>query len=177
MWIACDYAGRFGALAILAAFPSARVVAFERRPLQMPWAQIALWILVLMGVNFAWEKLVSPAITAEFPGTRLGWYPKLSGPLYLFDIVFGLALVAYHEEILFRRFARHAFCAWLGDGYALIITTSLIFAAYHWWSGIANIALAFVLGLLLMIFYRRTNALWPVVTAHYLVNVVSFAWP
>jgi hypothetical protein len=31
------------------------------------------------------------------------------------------------------------------------------------------------MGILLMVFYRRSAALWPVVTAHYLTDVVDFA--
>jgi uncharacterized protein len=174
-WIACDYAGRLGALAVLVAFPAARTVAFQRGALQISWWQVTLWILALVAANYVWDTWLSPAINAALPGTKVGAYPAPSGTLYVVDVVLGLALVAYHEEILFRRFARHAFQAWLGDGPMMVITTSLIFAAYHWWSGIGNIVGTFVLGTLLMILYRRSVALWPVVAAHYLMDIVSFA--
>jgi hypothetical protein len=36
----------------------------------------------------------------------LGGYPELHGWLHIFDAIFGLALVAYTEEIVFRRCAR-----------------------------------------------------------------------
>jgi membrane protease YdiL (CAAX protease family) len=95
--------------------------------------------------------------------------------LYFIDVVFGLALVACSEEILFRRCARHVFSAYMGDGYALVVVTSLLFAAYHWWTGVGTILEAAMMGVLLMLFFRRSAALWPVVLGHYLTNVADFA--
>jgi membrane protease YdiL (CAAX protease family) len=91
------------------------------------------------------------------------------------DVVFGLALVAYSEEIVFRRCARQIFQTYLGDGYVLIFVTSLLFGAYHWWAGVGNIVEAAMMGALLMLFFRRSEALWPIVLAHYLTDVVDFA--
>jgi membrane protease YdiL (CAAX protease family) len=56
----------------------------------------------------------------------------------------------------------------------MVMMTSLLFAAYHWWSGIGNITVVFLLGIALMLVYRSLNALWPVVVAHYLIDVVAF---
>ena len=71
--------------------------------------------------------------------------------------------------------ARHLFQFYLNDGYALVVVTSMLFGAYHWWTGIGNIVEAVLIGALLMLFYRRSVALWPVVLAHYLTDVVDFA--
>jgi membrane protease YdiL (CAAX protease family) len=57
----------------------------------------------------------------------------------------------------------------------LVIATSVLFAAYHWWTGFGNVVEAFVMGILLMLFYRRSVALWPVVLGHYLTDFVDFA--
>ena len=107
--------------------------------------------------------------------TVLGAYPHLSGWLYVVDVVFGIALVAYSEEIVFRRCARHAFQTVMADGYGLVFVTSLVFGVYHWWTGVGNIAEAAMMGVLLMLFLRRSVALWPVVLAHYLVDIADFA--
>src|SRR5262249_26604616 len=61
---------------------------------------------------------------------------------------------------------------YLNNGYALLVVTSLLFGAYHWWTGIGNIVEAVLIGVLLMLFYRRSAALWPVV--HYLTDIVDF---
>ena len=105
----------------------------------------------------------------------LGAYPASHGWLKIVDDVFGLALVAYSEEMVFRRCARHLFETYLGDGYALVAVTSLLFGAYHWWTGIGNIVEAIIIGILLMLFYRRSAALLPAVFAHYLTDIVDFA--
>jgi hypothetical protein len=49
-----------------------------------------------------------------------------------------------------------------------------LFGAYHWWTGIGNIVEAVLIGVLLMLFYRRSGALWPVVLARYLTDIVDF---
>jgi uncharacterized protein len=63
---------------------------------------------------------------------------------------------------------------YLNNGYALLVVTSLLFGAYHWWTGIGNIVEALSIGVLLMLFYRRSATLWPVVLAHYLTDIVNF---
>jgi uncharacterized protein len=50
-------------------------------------------------------------------------YPEAHGWLHIVDTVFGLALVAYSEEIVFRRCARHLFQIYLNDGYAMVVVT------------------------------------------------------
>jgi CAAX protease family protein len=174
-WIWWDYAGRLGGLAMLAAIPSARAVAFRLARLRIALWEVALWIAIIVTVDHYLAGWVRRTINTALPATVLGAYPKPSGWLYLVDVVFGIALVAYSEEIVFRRCARHLFQIYLGDGYALVIITSLLFGAYHWWTGIGNMVEAVVIGVLLMQFFRRSGALWPVVLGHYLTDIVDFA--
>jgi hypothetical protein len=174
-WIFWDYAGRLGALAVLGAISSARTVAFRPERLRTtPWGA-ALWILGIVLVDHYLCGWIRRTINAALPATVLGIYPESHGWLHIVDVVFGLALVAYSEEIVFRRCAHHLFKLYLGDGYALVIATSVLFAAYHWWTGFGNVVEAFVMGILLMLFYRRSVALWPVVLGHYLTDFVDFA--
>ena len=60
------------------------------------------------------------------------------------------------------------------ESWLLVIFSSVLFGAYHWWTGVGNIAEAVLIGLLLMLFYLRSVALWPVVLAHYLTDVIDF---
>jgi hypothetical protein len=174
-WIFWDYAGRLGALAVLGAISSARTVAFRRERLRTAHWEAALWILGIVLVDHYLCGWIRRTINAALPATVLGIYPESHGWLHIVDVVFGLALVAYSEEIVFRRCAHHLFKLYLGDGYALVIATSVLFAAYHWWTGFGNVVEAFVMGILLMLFYRRSVALWPVVLGHYLTDFVDFA--
>jgi membrane protease YdiL (CAAX protease family) len=173
-WIFWDYAGRIGALAILAAIPAARAVAFRWDKRQMSLWEVTLWILA---ISFA-ERItqqVSRFINVAFPMTVFGVYPRPSGWLYLIDLGLGLALVAVSEEIIFRRCARHVLQPYLGDGNVALIATSLAFGCYHWWAGLGNVFAATMIGILLMLMLKRSAALWPVALAHYLVDLVAFS--
>jgi membrane protease YdiL (CAAX protease family) len=173
-WIFWDYAGRVGALAVLATIPSARRVAFQREKLRIKYWEAANWIAGIILFDHYVCGWIRRTVNAALPATVLGGYPELHGWLHVFDAVFGLALAAYSEEIVFRRCARHVFQPYLNDGYALVIVTAILFGVYHWWTGIGNIVEAVLMGILLMLFYRRSATLWPVVLAHYLTDVVDF---
>jgi uncharacterized protein len=174
-WIFWDYAGRFGALAILAAIPSARAVAFRREPRQIALWKVALWIAGIVLADYFAGAWIRSTINTSLPATALGRYPALTGWLYWFDLVFGLALVAYSEEVIFRRCPRHVFRSYLGDRHVLVLVTSVLFGGYHWWTGLGNIAEAILVGVLLMLLLQRSGALWPAVVAHYLSDVTAFA--
>jgi uncharacterized protein len=175
-WILWDYAGRLGALAILGVIPSARAVAFRIEPFRMPQREAAIWIVGIVLADHYLGGWIRRTMNAALPATALGTYPEAHGWLYVVDIVFGLALVALSEEIVFRRCARHLFQDYLDDGYALVCVTSLLFGAYHWWTGVGNISEAVLIGGLLMLLYRRSGALWPAVLGHYLTDIVDFAF-
>jgi membrane protease YdiL (CAAX protease family) len=172
-WVALDYAGRLGALAVLAFIPSARAIAFRTTPLAVSWHEVVLWILGVVLADWFLGDEIRLMVEASLPGTRLGVYPDTTGWLHRIDIVLGLA--AASEEILFRRCARHVFQTCLGDGAMMVIASSLLFGAYHWWTGIGNVVATALLGVVLMLFYRRSQALWPVVLGHYLTDIVYFA--
>jgi membrane protease YdiL (CAAX protease family) len=83
-------------------------------------------------------------------------------------------LVAYHEEIVFRRCASEIFGA-SGNDVFRILASSLLFTAYHWWTGITQMSAMFFFGICMMIFLMRTGAIWPLVLTHYLVDLIWFS--
>ena len=174
-WIFWDYAGRLGGLSILAAIPSARAVAFRWERLRIARWKAVLWIAGLVAVDHYLGGWARRTINTALPATVLGVYPQTSGWLFLIDVLFGLALVAYSEEIVFRRCARHVLQSYVGNGSLLVLVTSLLFGAYHWWTGVGNIVEAIMMGVLLMLFLLRSEALWPVVLGHYVTDIVDFA--
>jgi membrane protease YdiL (CAAX protease family) len=173
-WLIWDYAGRIAALAILLAIPAARSVVLRREQRQISPLEIGTWIA---GISLLERMSQGPRrlINATFPATVIGGYPHPTGWLNLFDLAFGLALVAASEEIIFRRLLRNVAEPYLGDGTLAVLVTSLIFGVYHWWAGIGNVLLATTIGILFMVMYRRSCALWPIVLAHYLVDLIAFA--
>jgi hypothetical protein len=108
-WIAWDYAGRFGALAVLGAIPSARTVAFQWERLRITYWKVAAWIVGIVLVDRYVCGWIRRTLNTALPTTVLGGYPETHGWLHVVDVVFGLALVAYSEEIVFRRCARYVF--------------------------------------------------------------------
>ena len=174
-WISWDYGGRIGALAVLSAIPTVRTVTFQRERLRMTYWEAASWIVGIVLFDHYVCGWIRRTLNTALPATVLGSYPETHGWLHIVDVIFGLALVAYSEEIVFRRCAHHLFQIYLNDGYALVVVTSILFGAYHWRTGIGNIVEAVLIGVLLMLFYRRSAALWSVVVGHYLTDVVEFA--
>jgi membrane protease YdiL (CAAX protease family) len=174
-WIACDYAGRVGALALLAAIPAARTVAFAREQRRIGLLETVMWVLGTLAFDRIIDHALADWIDLALPSTRIGRVPHPEGWLHLFDTSLGLLLVAYSEEVIFRRCSRAVLRNSLGDGLAMVITTSVLFAAYHWWTGIGNILATMSYGVLAMLFDRRAGALLPVVVSHYLCDVANFS--
>jgi hypothetical protein len=50
-----------------------------------------------------WARWIRTTITGLLPSTVVGRYPQPTGWLYWVDSVFGIALVGYSEEVVFRR--------------------------------------------------------------------------
>jgi hypothetical protein len=175
-WILWDYAGRVGALTVLGVIPVARTVALQWERLRITYWEAIAWIIGIILFDHYVCGWIRRTINDALPATVLGGYSEPHGWLHVVDVIFGLALVAYSEELLFRRCARHLFKMYLNDdGRALVVITSLLFGAYHWWTGIGNIIEAVLIGVLLMLFYLRSAALWPVVLGHYLTDIADFA--
>jgi uncharacterized protein len=151
-------------------------IAFGQENLTMPRWQVMSWIAAIVFFDHYLGGWIRVTINELLPSSALGHYPQPHGLLYWIDTVFGLALVAFSEEVVFRRCARHLLRTYLGDGIALVAVTSVLFGAYHWWTGVGNILAAIITGLLLMLFLQRAGSLWPVVIAHYLTDIADFAF-
>ena len=161
-------------MAVLASIPLARKIAFRRERLQINLWHAAIWVVGIVLVDHYLCGWIRRTINSALPTTVLGHYPEPHGWLRLLDLTFGIALVAYSEEVVFRRCACCFFRTYINNDWLLVIFSSVLFGAYHWWTGVGNIAEAVLIGLLLMLFYLRSVALWPVVLAHYLTDVIDF---
>jgi membrane protease YdiL (CAAX protease family) len=169
-WLFWDYAGRLGGLAVLAAL--AWPVTFRREKLRMPWNKSPY------GSSVSSSRITTSTGSGRPAGIsfRQQFLETIRCPrLHWFDTLFGIGLDTYTEEVVFRRCARHVFKPYVGDGMPMVLLTSLLFGAYHWWSGVGNILAAVVMGVLFMLFYRRSGSLWPVVLSHYLTDIADFA--
>ena len=171
LWLGVDYVMRVAALGLLAISP-VRAAVFGREALRVTLPQLLVCLLGAGAAVFV-TFLVGRWLWNILPDLSLGQYPRTTGWLHLLDLTFGLALVAIHEELIFRRLARVAFSR-LGNGLAMIATTSLLFALYHWWTGPWNILMVALVGVVLMLLYRAVGALWPAMAVHYCVDLYAF---
>ena len=92
-WIFWDYAGRLCALAVLAAIPAARAIAFRREARRLPLWKLGLSVVGITLASIALIGLERP-INAALSMTVLGHYPRSTGWLHLVDVTFGLRLIA-----------------------------------------------------------------------------------
>jgi uncharacterized protein len=171
-WLAIDYASRLIALALLAVDPAVRGVVYRRRPLRIRASELAAWSAAFIVLHLVRFEL-GPLLHQVLPNISLGRYPQPFGPLYLFDMTFGVALVAIHEELFFRRAMRDAL-AGLRSGTAIVVVSAVLFALHHWWTGIPNMLGNLIFGALAMTLYRRSGAVWPLIVIHYLDDFAFF---
>ena len=172
-WLLADYAGRIMAIAVLFILPAGRWALHQRDELKVGTLEAVAWIGVLLALFLMVP--VEPYLAAWFPQAPLGAYPNPKGFLYALDITLGLALVALHEELIFRKLANHVLSS-LGWGFwRVVLVSAVLFALFHWWRAPAGMIAAGLYGAAAMICYRRTGSLWPVGFIHYVLDYQAFA--
>lgn len=93
-------------------------------------------------------------------------------------VVLYMAFTAgFFEEVVFRGL----FWTAISDckfqkfkKFVYVILSSVVFAAVHWEQGMAGILSVFAFGLVAAIFYLQLKNLWPMITAHTLVDIYYF---
>jgi uncharacterized protein len=136
------------------------------------WWKSILWSLALGAVCF----LVAGAIVAltHFNGGPSGAaFQKL--PLWLITCIVIRAGVV--EELFYRGYALERLTAIGLHRFWAIAIALIIFSLAHWTGGVANIALAFVLGAILTAFYLWRRDLVANMIAHFLVDFVANVVP
>ena len=83
MWLAWDYAGRIGTIAILAAVPAARAVAFEKVQCRLRLWEIAAWIVGIVAVDQFICRPIGWLINDALPNTVFGSASLISQPIGL----------------------------------------------------------------------------------------------
>jgi membrane protease YdiL (CAAX protease family) len=170
-WLAVDYVMRLAALGLLA-FSPVRHVVFCREALSVTYPQLLVRTMAA-GAAVALAFLIGWVLWRTMPDLSLGHYPRTVGFLYALDLTAGIALTAVHEELVFRRLAKVAFGR-LGNGFAMIAATSLVFALFHWWTGPWNMLMVAFVAVALMMLYRAVGALWPAILLHYCADLYAF---
>lgn len=163
-WLACDYGWRLAVITMLSMTPAIRAILYPSGVTNnnIFYGLFAVLILTIVGII--------GGILLHFPGMGFGEVPRLSAPLRALDFVIGIPLVAYSEELLFRRGAFHILRKYLGGGALLTFAAGVIFAFAHWSAGFPTMISAMIFGIVAMMFFKRMGVIWPMVLAHSIVD-------
>ena len=106
--------------------------------------------------------------TPSFIKTQIAPY------LILFDATIGLALVALSEELVSRRIFSNLMSRVTESKNTIVLTSSFVFAAYHFSNGYASMLIVFCFGIIFMNVYIQTRSLWVVAIPHYFYNLIFY---
>ncbi|MEX3012072.1 CPBP family intramembrane glutamic endopeptidase [Hoeflea sp. TYP-13] len=94
--------------------------------------------------------------------------------LYLLDLTAGPFMVAFSEELVFRKMAS----SWLREaGYStlqIVLISAWFFSIAHWGRGFGTMLSALLMGCLFMVVYLKIGRLWPPVAAHWIIDFQAF---
>ena len=174
-WLLIDYAFRIVVLLLILFVPELRLLARSGDIPRFSVSRVCLATFLISAVIIAIDVAIDRFLPVEsIPriGEPLGDYWQ--SPLLLFDITAGLFIVAISEELVARRIAARVLWPLLGSKWMVIVVSALLFGLVHWGWGWRAVITSTLAGLLLMSLYLFAGRLWPVVVAHYVVNLLLF---
>jgi len=134
----------------------------------------AAWLLsvpVLGLVSYAWQWVLGQWQDSPPSQEWVQQFELARGGPQVLAILFGVLVLPFLEEVLFRGFMQALLSGWLGALPGLTLT-ALLFA---WLHGLAVFLPVFVLALLLGEVRRRTGSLWASFAVHGFHNGLQLA--
>lgn len=148
------------------------VYEHERRGLFL--LRVVSFAILLLLLHYACEWGRWAWLLPLDPGSA--YYPLIEDPYWRrVDLILGLALVAFSEEIVCRVVLLRALLNRLRHEWTCILVSAAIFGLFHWNYGLDNVISAGLLGIAFAVIYQRTRSIWPVAVGHYLINFTVFA--
>jgi len=136
-----------------------------------------LWKSLAWGVVIAVACAVPAILIANFTGYGHGAGSKSFAKLPVWLIFVVVVRAGFVEELFYRGYAIDRLQR-LGFGKIIAVGIPLlVFAAAHWTGGVANIAIALVLGAVLTAFYSWRKDVVANMFGHFLVDFVSNVLP
>ena len=136
-----------------------------------------LWKSLAWGVAIAVACMVPAVLIANFTGYGHGAASKSFAKLPVWLIFVVVVRAGFVEELFYRGYAIDRLQR-LGFGKIVAVGIPLlVFAAAHWTGGVANIAIALVLGAVLTAFYLWRKDVVANMFGHFLVDFVSNVLP
>lgn len=139
---------------------------------------LAVYLLLAAAFGPALYGLAETLTTAAF-GTRTVFsyasvIPAHGWPRVAVVLWFGLS-AGFVEETLYRAWAWHLLARKPHATSIYLLVMPLVFALVHWEGGVANVAAAWLYGVVAAAAYLRLRNLWPLIVAHCAADFVAFA--
>jgi membrane protease YdiL (CAAX protease family) len=135
-----------------------------------------LYAILLSTTGIFIDQVVWRFFMKILPNTQLGTWPKIKNPIIdKMDLFFGLILVGFIEEVIFRGFCINILRRLFSKGWVIFIISSLIFGFIHWSLGLHAIVTTALWGILPLWVMWKTGSIAPAILAHILTNVVAFS--
>jgi membrane protease YdiL (CAAX protease family) len=173
-WLLIDYGSRLLALGIVLALVRRKISrAAEFGLTGIPFQSGLLWLLLLTVTGLVIDQVGWRFLEQLLPDTRLASMPKIENSFVnIFDLTFGVALVAASEEAVFRGYFYSALRDRLPPR-ALVALSAILFGMIHWSQGLHAVVSTALWGILPMVSMVRTGSIIPAMMAHYITDLVS----
>jgi membrane protease YdiL (CAAX protease family) len=175
VWLVADYSARVISLVGVVIANRAGLLACGR-----PAAGLFKSVLVLLALivaTFYVQMFIDPLLRVKLELFVLWRPPFISNPvLRIFDLTFGLLLVAVSEEYVFRGLLMALLGRLRLNTSMVVVTSAGAFALIHLTSGLDDTLSAFLLGLLWGVAYWQTRRLSVCIFSHYLADLYIL-WP
>jgi hypothetical protein len=141
-------------------------------------AALFLCTLTLYPITWFGDKIFGPLVLGQSPNAF--HYESALGALSIAEALYLAATAALCESV----FALGLPWLWFSQGepgsktsrFAFMLTASFIFGLAHWESGWSTVSGAFLFQLGALAWYFGLRTLWPIIGAHFLIDLYSF-WP
>jgi len=173
-WLFIDYVSRLLAIGIVLYLIRHKISSpTEFGLVRIPFQSGLFWMLLLTVVGVLIDQVGWRFLEQVLPNTQLTFMPKIGNPLVnLFDLTFGVALVAVSEEIVFRGYCFSALQG-LWPRWVIVSVSAVLFGLIHWSQGLHAIVSTALWGILPMVAMTRTGSVFPAMIAHYITDLVS----
>lgn len=173
-YLVIDYSTRVIEIFLIFSFLSLRTISlkylasFEKIFLSV--TSIIFCIILCIAIHVISRDLVPFDFLYE---PFFGWSSLTNTFEMWVDLTFGLALVAFSEEILFRTVIFCVLCTRMPAWVALIVT-SILFAGVHVGGGVSQILSTFLIGVVLQLNLIYFRSIWQPIIIHFCVNFIIF---
>lgn len=127
----------------------------------------------LYGALWQWLPSELPAWAKR----DVGPYPVPAGVSGYLLLLLGSLSNGFREELVMRGYLFPRFERLLGSSWKSLILTTLLFASYHVYQGVAGVLHTLSVGLVFGLVFWKIRRVWPLAVAHAIADFVPSAWP